>query len=313
MFGLVTGLWDLHRCASCASAFLDPRPTPHTIGRAYTTYYTHEAPPAVTYEEPATRLRRARRAVRNGYLNRSFGLDLPSAWSPGAVIAPLVPPLSRRAREWAQLRRPRRAARLLDVGAAPGRSVAHLKALGWQAEGIDVDEQSVSWAQDAGLPVRVGRIEEEDGVEALDAVTFDHSIEHLHDPGSALAAAFRLLRPGGTVWIATPNPRSLGSRMYGRDWVGLDPPRHLTLFSATGLDRLLSSHGFGRVRFHAPRIGGRRYWRSSQALSEGRGVADWDGLPLRACIASHVGESLAAVRFRIGEELLVTAMKPPHA
>jgi SAM-dependent methyltransferase len=309
VFATAPGLWNLHRCERCGSAFLDPRPTPETVGMAYAEYYTHDAPALSADSRPRGLFSRARRSIRNGYLNRSFGLDLPDAWAAGSVIARLAPPLARRAREWAQLPRPRAGARLLDVGAASGGSVAHLLDLGWRAEGIDVDERAVAQARTADIPVRVGRIEQEDGSDEFDAITFDHSIEHLHDPGSALESAFRLLRPGGTAWIATPNLGSLGRKLYGLDWIGLDPPRHLVLFTASGLRRLLLDRGFEDIRFHPPRIGGKRYWYASQALRAGHDVWEQGRLPFRARVAFRLGESRAGVLWNLGEELLVTAAR----
>ena len=42
--------------------------------------------------------------------------------------------------------------------------------------------------------------------------------------------------------IATPNLEALGHRAFGRDWVGLDPPRHLVLFTTASLtERRLSA------------------------------------------------------------------------
>ena len=188
--------------------------------------------------------------------------------------------------------------------------MAHLRLLGWDAEGLDVDRQAVASATASGLPVRVGSIEDESGVAAFDAITFDHSIEHLHDPASAVRVSSQLLTPGGLLWIATPNLGSLGARMYGRDWVGLDPPRHLVSFTAQGMRALLASAGFERIKFHAPRIGGVRYWHASQGLRiAGRGSYETE-LPHRARIAHKVGESLLTARWTLGEELLVTARRP---
>ena len=61
-------------------------------------------------------------------------------------------------------------------------------------------------------------------------MTLNHVVEHLHDPAGVLRRIAAILRPGGTLWIATPNLHALGHRRYGPDWLALDPPRHLVLF-----------------------------------------------------------------------------------
>jgi predicted SAM-dependent methyltransferase len=72
----------------------------------------------------------------------------------------------------------------------------------------------------------------------------NHVIEHFHDPIDALRISHRLLKPGGILWIATPNLASLGHAVFRRDWIGLDPPRHLVLFTRSALARALAATGF---------------------------------------------------------------------
>jgi SAM-dependent methyltransferase len=83
--------------------------------------------------------------------------------------------------------------------------------------------------------------------ETYDAVTMSHVIEHLHDPVSALQEVRRILKPGGTLWIVTPNVESIGHRRFGVNWRGLEPPRHLVLFSGASLAEALDRAGFWPV------------------------------------------------------------------
>ena len=137
--------------------------------------------------------------------------------------------------------------RLLDVGCGSGAFLVQMAALGWRAQGIDPDPAAVASAREAGLSVTQGTLADLDLDEhagAFDAVTLSHVIEHLHDPAEDLRRVHRLLRPGGLLWIATPNLEALGLRRFGRDWLGLDPPRHLVLFTRASLERLLRDTGF---------------------------------------------------------------------
>jgi hypothetical protein len=59
--------------------------------------------------------------------------------------------------------------------------------------------------------------------------------------------AYRLLKPGGILWLETPNIDSVGHCRWGKHWRGLEPPRHLVLFNYRSLRTLLSQVGFQQV------------------------------------------------------------------
>jgi 2-polyprenyl-3-methyl-5-hydroxy-6-metoxy-1,4-benzoquinol methylase len=242
----VPGRWRMDACASCGSAYLNPRPTAETIAEAYpTSYYTHAPPDPEA--KPSSTWRRIRRAARNGYLELEYGYELhPSARLAGRVVS-LVPP-ARRAldRLVHHLSRPSPGARLLDVGCGNGTLLLRMGALGWVGIGVDPDAAAVALARAARLDVRLGRVAESafaDG--AFDAVTLDHTLEHFHNPVAELEECRRVLRPGGTVWIATPNLSGRAHRREGAAWLGLDPPRHLVLFTPASLRALLARIGLG--------------------------------------------------------------------
>jgi len=48
-----------------------------------------------------------------------------------------------------------------------------------------------------------------------------------------------VLRPGGRLVIYTPNAESLGHQWFGKDWRGLEPPRHPFVFSPQSLRAML--------------------------------------------------------------------------
>lgn len=86
--------------------------------------------------------------------------------------------------------------------------------------------------------------------ESFDAVTLWDVVEHVRDPAEALRAVRRLLRPGGTLALSTPNLRGLFPRLsqpVGRVtgyWTHPEPPAHLFQFSQATLSRLLERTGF---------------------------------------------------------------------
>lgn len=103
----------------------------------------------------------------------------------------------------------------------------------------------------------------------FDVVVAVDVIEHVARQREFVAACSSILRPGGMLFLATPNRFSLGLEPHVRLWgVGFLPRRlapryvralrhrpydHVQLLSALGLRRLLASHGFG-VRIVPPAI-----------------------------------------------------------
>lgn len=123
---------------------------------------------------------------------------------------------------------------ILDVGAGEGALVEALRREGREATGLD---PFVSGAQ-----VRKGDLAEEgEGIRA--AVVFWHSLEHLPEPAAELGAAARLLSPGGVLVVAVPNSDSLQAKLFGDDWLALDPPRHLVHLTSRALRTRLRELG----------------------------------------------------------------------
>lgn len=309
LYGCAPGLWSFQRCARCGAAYLDPRPTRETIKDAYRDYYTHASPPLAD-ARPLGRAGGWRRALRHGYLNRRFGLSLEGASPFGPLLVPLVPGLAARQRRWARLSRPHDHATLLDVGAGSGGAVAHFRALGWNAIGVDVDPAAVAAARASELPVTEHEITTVPGSDRFDAITMSHSLEHLHDPAGALTAAYRLLKPGGVLELITPNASSLGRRVYARDWLGLDPPRHLVVFTPRAITRVLHDAGLQRIRFHRSDRPSAWYFNASEALRRGRPWTDHATPRPSARAVLLLSNVSGAALPRLGEELVVTASKP---
>jgi len=148
---------------------------------------------------------------------------------------------------WAILRRVERVAgtgRLLDVGCGPGvlLSVAHGK---WDAKGVEVSRWAVQEAKTRfGVTVVEGTLEEAAfPAESFDAITMVDVIEHLPNPAATLREAFRVLRPGGALFVLTPNIDAPVARIMGRWWWGFRPA-HLTYFSRKTMGQMLVDTGF---------------------------------------------------------------------
>jgi 2-polyprenyl-3-methyl-5-hydroxy-6-metoxy-1,4-benzoquinol methylase len=137
-------------------------------------------------------------------------------------------------------------ARLLDVGSGFGHFL-EAAAPQFSATGLELGPAAVERARArAGVSCAVGSVYAmPPGHEsAFDAVTAWDFIEHVPDPMGALAAMAKALRPGGHVFLSTPDARSAAARALGRRWHYLDPVQHIVLFGRGNLERALESAGF---------------------------------------------------------------------
>ncbi len=73
--------------------------------------------------------------------------------------------------------------------------------------GTDLDPEGARYVeQQLGLPVVVAPFEEADfGGKMFDAIVSAHVIEHVFQPVAVLSRARELLKPGGVLFLETPN------------------------------------------------------------------------------------------------------------
>jgi len=233
----------MYRCNTCGSGYLDPRPNSATIGLAYSSYHTHTS--VIDVEQSVkSAWRRHRIAQRNAYLNSAYGYEL----YPSNARSPYCVSRDRRQRwdkQVGYLRYPGRGARLLDIGCGNGRFLLQMRAAGWDVSGVEADPASAAQAIEAGLNVKVGTLENLALPDSyFDAVSLHHVLEHLHRPLETLRRCRAVLKPGGTIVIATPNFSAVGHVTFGPDWFPLQSPTHLVLFTPESLRLALEMAGF---------------------------------------------------------------------
>ena len=127
---------------------------------------------------------------------------------------------------------------VLDVGAGDGTLVDALRAQGRDAVGLERNAARPDF-RDESLP-------EVEGEGEWAAIVLWHALEHLPEPGAAIDAAARLLKPGGVIAIAVPNNGSIQAEVFGLRWLHLDLPRHLGHFSQKSLTEGLERAGSRR-------------------------------------------------------------------
>jgi SAM-dependent methyltransferase len=308
VFACAPGTWSLVRCLDCEAVWLDPRPTASSILRAYARYYTHA--PA---EAEGERSRAVKTALHQGYLRARWGYALDPAWP---LARYLISARRRAALDLSvrHLARPEGRARLLDVGCGNGAFLSRMRDLGWEVHGVEPDRTAAAAAEGLGIDVVVGTLADASWPDAsFDAVTLASVIEHVHAPSAMLSQSLRLLAPGGSLHIVTPNTDALGAERFGPHWRGLEAPRHLTLFNRSSLMRLLAASGFPDCEFH-PHFMGEWFWLASGAMA--RGIAPDDAGSLPSAVRQALRRAGRAANRRVAreperaEELVVTSRRP---
>jgi len=142
--------------------------------------------------------------------------------------------------------------RILDVGCSTGKLIYHLRTLGWEVAGCDVNADAVSVARSNGLNAYLGAIETLDLEEGrFDVITMSDVLEHLPSLERALQRAHSLLNERGVLVIRIPSAdcgfaRStlFLSRMTGLPWAHSEAPYHLFDFSEKSIREILNRKGF---------------------------------------------------------------------
>jgi 2-polyprenyl-3-methyl-5-hydroxy-6-metoxy-1,4-benzoquinol methylase len=307
LFG-AAGSWSMRACerAGCGMLWLDPCPLEDDLGLAYERYYTHRAPANrgrlhAIYWSAA----RAWLAARFGYRDSAPGL-------PWTLLAPVFDALPGRREQLEQsvmFLDARPGGRLLDVGCGDGARLLRMRELGWRVTGTDLDERALEQARRAGLDVKQGTLAEQHFPSgAFDAVTLSHVIEHVPDPLETLRECRRVLALDGVVMVVTPNAESMGHARWGARWRGLEPPRHLQVFTWDALEAVARSAGFARTSMRTvARIAGTIAIESLVPASvEGRAAVPADVRELARRFESEERAALTSSP-RAGEELVLEA------
>jgi SAM-dependent methyltransferase len=100
-----------------------------------------------------------------------------------------------------------------------------------------------------------------------DVVSMFHYLEHTRDPRRELAAAARVLEPGGHLVVEMPDPATPWSRRLGRFWLPWLQPQHQHFVTCANLVTALGDAGFDVVSVERAETGtGGRDFVSAVAL-----------------------------------------------
>jgi len=139
--------------------------------------------------------------------------------------------------------------KLLDVGCALGDCLVEAKKLGWKnPEGLEISDYAYRYAKKRGLKVKKGTLDNSYKKNSFDVVTYQDVIEHVTDPVQELKKVHRILKPGGVVFLVTPDVAGFWSRLLGPLWYHYKPVEHVVYFSQETTRKALKKAGFRNIK-----------------------------------------------------------------
>lgn len=255
LFG-VSGKWHLNICnnSACQLVWLDPMPKSDELIKIYKNYYTH------IHDE----------TTNNGILSR---LDYALYRRINLLLSKVSGmSIERNKTKHLFLQDNNLKGSLLDVGCGNGHWLNYMRNLGWQVQGTDFDPVAAEQARNNyGLNVQIGELADIAYPDhSFDAITLKHVIEHHPDPVNLLAECLRILKPNGKLVVITPNTQSWGHKYYGSYWRGLEPPRHLHLFSPKNLKHTAQKAGFKQIKTFSTAAGAEYILEDSQTIKQSK-------------------------------------------
>jgi len=184
--------------------------------------------------EGKSSLRRSLRKIRDKYVVSGVGFI-------GKILYMILPDETLRMYSGVS-----RESRILDVGCGSGNQIRRLKDTGFKnLSGIDpYIPESILYSD--GSTVEKKKLIEVVG--KWDLITYHHSFEHLAYPLEELKKVSDLLSDNGSCLIRIPVVDSFAWNKYGTDWVQIDAPRHVFIYSVNSFEMLAQNAGFKIVK-----------------------------------------------------------------
>lgn len=149
--------------------------------------------------------------------------------------------------------------KFLEIGSGCGDFLAVAKEMEWDELGVEISRISCAKAQERGLNVICGTIEQVNlPLASFDLIHSHHVLEHVEKPMILLAQCFQLLKPGGILALEVPHEFSdlIGTWLEyaGRKRVQYPQPQpHIFFFTPPVLKRMAEQIGFRVISLKTPR------------------------------------------------------------
>jgi SAM-dependent methyltransferase len=169
----------------------------------------------------------------------------------GALVTRILETFyARRVSRWAKMKPT--GGSVLEIGCGPGLMLAAFAQRGWQALGIERNQDAATRArQTPGVEITAAPVAELPIDARFDLIVMFHVLEHIGDPVALLKECAKRLAPHGRLIVNVPNFASWQSHFAGPCWLHLDVPRHLVHFTPQTLAGTFARSGLklGEVRY----------------------------------------------------------------
>lgn len=162
--------------------------------------------------------------------------------------------------------------RILDVGCGRGFFLEEARKRGWEVYGTEYSRRALELLESKGITTCEGRINESTfaGI-PFDIITSFEVIEHINTPNEDLPQIHQKLRPGGLLYITTPNYNSLMRRLLKAKYNIIEYPEHLSYYTRNTLNKTVCRHGFKNIKFQSTGISISRFEQS--VMGQGHGAS----------------------------------------
>jgi SAM-dependent methyltransferase len=140
-----------------------------------------------------------------------------------------------------------KSAAILDVGCGTGQFLEDISDFP-NRRGCDVSDQALRLTAQRNPGIALQRMDADGPLPfpdvQFDCVTLFDVIEHVAQDRALLHKISDQLKPGGILVLSTPNPRSIGKRIKGRQWFAYRDETHCNVQEQPYFEKLLDECGF---------------------------------------------------------------------
>jgi len=140
--------------------------------------------------------------------------------------------------------------RILDIGCGAGQFLFEMQQLGLKTYGTEPGD----FDKTINLNIKnTDLINANYSDNHFDLIVMNHVFEHINNPTNTLKEIYRILKDNGTFIIGIPDTKSLANKLFRKNWLAYDIPRHLFNYSDALMINFLKKNQFKieKVRYNS--------------------------------------------------------------